>query len=58
MSPLPEIIIAVLALFARLFSSAVRGHAQGLVIGTIQAQGPHTVAAVLRVMRCWDRTPV
>jgi hypothetical protein len=50
MSPLPEIIIAVLAPFAGLFSSAVWGHAQVLVIGAILCQGPRTVAAALRVM--------
>ena len=50
MSPLPEMIIAVLAPFAGLFSAPVWGHAQVLVIGAILCQGPRTVAAVLRVM--------
>ena len=50
MSPLPEMIIAVLAPFAGLFSAPVWGHAQVLVIGAILCQGPRTVVAVLRVM--------
>ena len=50
MPPLPEMIIAVLAPFAGLFSATVWGHAQVLVIGAILCQGPRTVAAVLRVM--------
>ncbi len=50
MFPLPEMIIAVLAQFAGLFSAPVRGHAQVLVIGAILCQGPRTVAAILRVM--------
>ena len=45
MSPLPEMIIAVLAPFAELFSSTVWGHAQVLVIGTILCQGPRTVVS-------------
>jgi hypothetical protein len=48
MSPLPEMIIAALAPFAGLFSSAVWGHAQVLMIGAILCQGPRTVAAILR----------
>jgi hypothetical protein len=50
MPPLPELIIAVLAPFAELFSAAVWDHAQVLVIGAILCQGPRTVAAVLRVL--------
>ncbi len=50
MSPLPEMIIAVLASFAGLFSAAVWSHAQVLVIGAILCPGPRTVAAALRVM--------
>src|SRR5512147_189488 len=50
MFPLPEMIIAVLAPFAGLFSATVWGHAQVLVIGAILCQGPRTVAAALRVM--------
>jgi hypothetical protein len=50
MPPLPEMIIAVLAPFAELFSATVWGHAQVLVIGALLCQGPRTVAAVLRVM--------
>ena len=50
MSPLPEMIIAVLAPFAGLFSATVWGHAQVLLIGAILCQGPRTVAAILRVM--------
>jgi hypothetical protein len=48
--PLPEMIIAVLAPLAGLFSSAVWEHAQVLVIGAILCQDPHTVAAARRVM--------
>ncbi len=50
MSPLPEMIIAVLVPFAGLFSAPVWGHAQVLVIGAVLHQGPRTVAAALRVM--------
>jgi hypothetical protein len=50
MFPLPEMIIAVLAQFAGLFSATVWGHAQVLVIGALLCQGPRTVAAILRVM--------
>ena len=50
MFPLPEMIIAVLAPFAGLFSAPVWDHAQVLVIGAILCQGPRTVAAILRVM--------
>jgi hypothetical protein len=50
MFPLPEMIIAVLAQFAGLFSAPVWGHAQVLLIGAILCQGPRTVAAILRVM--------
>ena len=42
MFPLPKMIIAVLAQFAKLFSAPVWGHAQVLVIGAILCQGlPH-----------------
>lgn len=50
MSPLPEMIIAVLLPFAGLFSATVWTHAQVLVIGALLGQGPRTVAAALRVM--------
>lgn len=50
MSPLPEMMIAVLAPFAGLFSSTVWSHAQVSIIGAILCQGPRTVAAALRVM--------
>src|SRR5512143_2459278 len=50
MSPLPEMIIVVLAPFAGLFSTSVWTHAQVLVIGAILCPGPRTVAAALRVM--------
>ena len=50
MPPLPEMIIAVLAPFAGLFSTSVWRHAQVLMIGAILCQGPRTVAATLRVM--------
>ena len=50
MSPLPEMIIAVMVPFAGLFSAAVWSHAQVLVIGAVLCQGPRMVAAALRVM--------
>jgi hypothetical protein len=50
MPSLPEMIIAVLIPFAGLFSPSVWSHAQGLVVGAFQTQGPRTVAAILRVM--------
>ena len=50
MSPLPEVIITVLAPFAGLFSATVWGHVQVLMIGAVLCQGPRTVAAILRVM--------
>jgi hypothetical protein len=50
MASLPEAIISVLSLFASLFSKLVWGHVQVLLIGAILCQGPHTVAAVLRVI--------
>ena len=49
MPPLPEMIIAVLAPVAGLFSATVWGRAQVLLVGTILCR-PHTVAAALRVM--------
>ena len=50
MFPLPEMMIAVLAQFAGLFSAPVWGHAQVLLMGAILCQGPRPVAAILRVM--------
>ena len=50
MPSLPEAIISVLSLFASLFSKPVWGHVQVLLTGAILCQGPHTVAAILRVM--------
>lgn len=50
MLSLPEGIISVFLLFAGLFSKPVWGHVQVLLTGAIRCQGPHTVAAVLRVM--------
>jgi len=51
MPPLPEMIMAVLAPLTGLFSAAVGGLTpQALLIGAILCQGPHTVAAVLRMM--------
>ena len=49
MSPLPEMIIAVLAPLAGLVSTPGWKHAQVLVIGAILCQGLRPVAAVLRV---------
>ncbi|HYQ92441.1 MAG TPA: transposase [Candidatus Competibacteraceae bacterium] len=50
MSPLPEMIIAILAPLAGLFSAVVWSHAQVLMIGAILCQGPRTVTAALRVL--------
>ena len=58
MSPLPDVIIAVLAPFAGLFSAAVWGHAQVVVIGALLCQGPRTVAAVLRVLGVGTEPPL
>jgi hypothetical protein len=50
MPALPLTIVAVLAPFAVLFTRPSWAHAQVLVIGTLLAQGPRTVAAALRAM--------
>ena len=50
MSPLPEVIIALLSPFAPLFTKPVRGHVQVLLAGAWLCRGPRTVAAVLRVL--------
>lgn len=50
MLPLPERIIAVLVPFAALFTKPVWTHVQVLLAGAILCRGPHTVAAVLRVL--------
>jgi hypothetical protein len=50
MPSLLEAIISVLSLFASLFSKPVWGYVQVLLTGAILCQGPHTVAAILRVM--------
>lgn len=50
MLPLPERIIAVLVPFAALFTKPVWAHVQVLLAGAILCRGPHTVAAVLRVL--------
>jgi hypothetical protein len=42
--------ITVLVPFAPLFTKPVWGHAQVLLVGALLCRGPHTVAAVLRVM--------
>ena len=50
MPPLPEAIITVISAFALLFSQPVWNHVQVLITGAVLCQGPHTVAAGLRVM--------
>ena len=50
MTPLSEAIIAVIRAFAPLFSQPVWNHVQVLITSAVWCQGPHTVAAVLRVM--------
>ena len=50
MLPLPERTIAILIPFAALFTKPVWAHVQGLLVGAILCRGPHTVAAVLRVL--------
>src|SRR5512143_2498541 len=50
MLPLPERIIGVLVPFAALFTKPVWTHVPGLLAGAILCRGPHTVAAVLRVL--------
>jgi uncharacterized membrane protein len=50
MVPLPEAIIAVLLPFAALFTKPIWPHVQVLWAGAILCRGPHTVAAVLRVV--------
>lgn len=50
MPSLPETIIPVLSLFSSLFSIPVWNNVQVLVTGAILCQGPHTTAAILRVM--------
>lgn len=50
MSTLPTDIIAVLAMFAPVFSKRVYSHAMVLLVGAILAPGQRTVAAALRVM--------
>ena len=50
MMPLPEAMIAVLAPFAALFTQPVWIHVQVLYAGAILCRGPHTIAAVLRVV--------
>lgn len=50
MHPLSEPIISILSVFAPMFSKPVWNHVQVLLSGAILCQGPHTVAAILRVM--------
>ena len=50
MTPLIEPIITVLSVFAPIFSKPVWEHVQVLLTGAMLCQGPHTVAAILRVM--------
>jgi hypothetical protein len=50
MTPLPETIIALLVVFAPLFTKPVWAQVQVLVLGAIVCRGPRTVASVLRVM--------
>jgi hypothetical protein len=46
----PEEMVAIVAVFAPLFSDRVWVHAQVLVWGTLLARGPRTVASALRAM--------
>ena len=50
MLSLPDPLMALLSIFAPLFSKPVWNHVQVLRAGAILCQGPHPVAAVLRVM--------
>jgi hypothetical protein len=50
MQALPDDIIAILGMFAPVFSRPVFAHAQLLLVGAILAPGRRTVAAVLRIM--------
>lgn len=54
MPALPADIIAILAMFAPLFSQPTYEHAKLLLIGAILAPGRRTVAAVLRIMGMAD----
>ena len=51
---LPDAALMILGAFAPLFTRPVWGHVQVLVTGAILCRGPHTVAAVLRVMGLAD----
>ena len=50
MNTLPSSIVSVLKPFAHLFTRPTWIHAQVLLLGTLLAQGPRTVAAALRAM--------
>lgn len=50
MRSLPDPLMALLSIFAPRFSTPVWSHVQVLRAGAILCQGPHPVAAVLRVM--------
>ena len=54
MHALPDDIIAILAMFAPLFSQPTFEHAKLLLVGAILAPGRRTVAAVLRIMGLAD----
>jgi len=54
MHALPDDIIAILVMFAPLFSQPTFEHVQLLLIGAILAPGRRTVAAVLRIMGLAD----
>ncbi len=47
---LPDVALTIFGVFAPLFTRPVWGHVRVLVTGVILCRGPHTVAAVLRVM--------
>ena len=51
---LPDAALTILGAFAPMFTGPVWGHVQVLVTGAILCRGPHTVAAVLRVMGLAD----
>jgi hypothetical protein len=54
MPALPADIIAILSMFAPLFSQPTFEHAKLLLVGAILAPGRRTVAAVLRIMGLAD----
>ncbi len=54
MLTLPDAALMILGAFASLFTRPVWGHVQVLVTGALLCRGPHTVAAILRVMGLAD----